>query len=262
MKLITVLLIFLIFILSNELLKCDQKLVSNQKLKFDQSIYFLLGYPAGANAENFFHIYKKYVGGSNDIIKTTPIIGFGTKFRIHDNFRIGLLGYFYQSSFIEWYSQKIYPTPESVLRWVNEEITINSSPLFFTFEFDPYLKSQFHTYFGLGLGCDFGKINWKENVYITVPEDKRKGGTLVNESTYSFTSRAYVGMELGFDKKTRRYLLGGLIFEAAYVYDSRQTAMFEKLYDQFYVKHEEFLKKYSMVPGIFELSMSVSLVFE
>lgn len=131
-----------------------------------------------------------------------------------------------------------------------------------TFEFNPYIKSQFHTYYGAGLGCNFGNINWTETVNATVPEDRRKGGLLVHESTYSFTTRAYVGMELGFDKKTRRYLLGGLIFEVAYIYDSRRIDMFEKLYKQFLVPHEEFKDKYPIIPGIFELSMAVSLVFE
>lgn len=99
--------ILLILLFSMNILKCEQK------YKFNQSVYFLLGYPAVPNAEDFFKIYKKFVGGSNDILRTTPIIGVGTKFTVLKNFKIGLLGYFYQCTFKDYYGQKIYPTPES-----------------------------------------------------------------------------------------------------------------------------------------------------
>jgi hypothetical protein len=248
--------LFLIILFSTNLLK------SEQKYKFNQSLYFLLGYPAGANSEDFFNVYKKYVGGSNDSYRISPIVGVGTKFTILKNYKIGLLGYFYQCTFRDYYGQKIYPTPESPTRWVSEELIINNYPLFITTEYNPYIKSQFHTYFGLGVGCNFGNITWTETVNASVPEDKRYGGKLVDKSTYSLTTRTYLGMELGFDKKTRKYLLGGLIFEAAYVYDSRHIEMFKKLNPQFLVKHEEFDDKYPIIQGMFELSMSVSLVFE
>ncbi len=238
------------------------KVVCEQKYKFNQSIYFLLGYPAGPNAIDFFQVYKEYVGGSNDDFRMTPIVGVGTKFTLLKNYKIGMLGYFYQCTFRDYYGQKIYPTDESPSRWVSEEIEINNYPLFFTAEFNPYIKSQFHTYYGIGIGCNFGNINWTETVNASVPQDIRKGGTLVNKSTCSLITRAYLGMELGFDKKTRKYLLGGLIFEAAYVYDTRTVDMFEKLYPQFYVAHDEFKDKYPIIPGIFELSLAVSLVFE
>jgi hypothetical protein len=249
---------FVLFIIlfNSGLLKCEQK------YKYNQSVYFLLGYPAGPNAEDFFNIYHKYVGGSNDDFRVTPIVGVGTKFTLKKTYKVGLLFYYYQSSFKDNFVQKILPTPESNERWVSEDLVINSYPLFVTFEFNPYLKSQFNSYYGIGLGCNFGNVDWTETVIVSEPGDRRKGGVLVNESTYSLVGRAYVGLELGFDKKSRKYLLGGLIFEAAYVYDSRRIDMFDKLYTQFFVKHEEFKNKYPMIPGIFELSMAVSLVFE
>ncbi|MEI6090260.1 MAG: hypothetical protein WCR42_07410 [bacterium] len=255
MKFKIAVLLLVIFLSNNSILK------SEQKYKFDQSIYLLVGYPAGPNAEDFFNVYKKYVGGSKDEFIISPIIGVGTKFTILNNIKIGLLGYFYQCTFRDSYGQKIFPTNESPERWVSEDLIIKNYPLFFTTEYNPYIKSQFHTYVGIGLGCNFGKINWNEAVSSPEPADKRIGGPLVHESTYSFISRFYLGMELGFDKRTRKYLLGGLIFEAAYVYDSRRIDMFEKLYPQFYVAHEELKDKYPIIPGIFELSMAVSLVF-
>jgi len=246
----------LVILFSTNLLK------SEQKYKFNQSLYFLLGYPAGANSEEFFNIYKKYVGGSNDVLRVSPIIGIGTKFTILRNYKVGLLGYFYQCTFRDYYGQKIYPTTDSPFRWVSEEIEINNYPLFITAEYNPYIKSQFHTYLGLGIGCNFGNISWTEINNTQLPQDIRIGGLLVNESTYSLITRAYLGMELGFDKKTRKYLLGGLIFEAAYVYDTRQIDMFANLYQQFMVPPQEFKSKYPIIPGIFELSMAVSLIFE
>jgi hypothetical protein len=256
MKLKYACLMSLIFLFSINILKCEQK------YKFNQSIYFLLGYPAGPNSEDFFNVYKKYVGGSNDVFRVSPIIGVGTKFTILKNYKVGLLGYFYQCTFRDYFSQKIYPTPDSPLRWVSEELEINNYPLFLTAEYNPYIKSQFHTYFGLGIGCNFGNIDWIETNNTASPQDIRKGGIIIKESTYSLTTRAYLGMELGFDKKTRKYLLGGLIFEAAYVYDTRQIDMFANLYPQFMVPPQQFKSKYPVIPGIFELSMAVSLVFE
>lgn len=219
-----------------------------------------VGFPIGVGAPDFFKQYAEAPGGKNNVLKPSPVVGFGTKYQISNVSRVGILFSYYQTNFSEGFHDIIYPNAdESPERYITEDIKTTDMILFATYDYCPYLLSQFDTYIGGGIGVNISDVYWLEGVNTPLKNDLRKGGIRIDDTYFSLISRFCLGLELGWDKKRRDALLHDFILEAAYVYDFRSIAMFSRFANQ-YAEPGDFIdEEFRIIPNYFTFSVAVSL---
>ncbi len=251
--------LFIIFIsLSATRIPAQSAIASGRNIE-EKDFYLMLGYPLAIPSNEFFDIYRNALEGNKSLFDQQLNFGAGTRFEIMDNFRLAMAGNFFLAQLSESYTQGVeFPRPGN--RQIVQDIKIQTIPLILSIEHVPW-DAQFRTYVGGGGGICFGTIEWNESVYSDIPRDTRTGGLQYEGNEVFPAIRAYIGVELGFDKRRVEALPGSLIIELRYTYIFRKIDIFYRIRRQFQRVPPELESPVTLMPSVLELDLAVSLNF-
>ena len=199
-----------------------------------------------------FHVNNTYM--------VQPVVGVTFRAEPIQGIRFGVSGEYFKGHFSDHFSQLAYSPVDSALvgfRSPSETIDFKAVPLLLTVDLVPS-ANQFRTYSGIGIGLSLGHIRWEEAMQSTVPNDKRVGGVVYDESVISPAGCIYAGLELGFDKKSKDDNLVLLTIEARYTYVGMSAPMFKAISSQFFRPPDSWQKNYLIGASSFSLQIGLS----
>ena len=238
----------------------ENPLMRDEKIP-NTMFYATAGIVLGADAENFFDIYQKELGGIKDRFRFTAIFGAGTKIQIFENIRLGLNAGFYEASINDGYTREVTVDEEKLTYVYDQKFKSRSIPLFISFDYLPFMTNQFRTFTGIGGGMEYNEITWNETLTSPDQFDIRDGGEHINDKYFWPYLRVFTGIELGFDKRNIHTILGSLVIELSYSHTFKQIKIFEDLQEEFREPPSSFFENYSLLNGYLSLNIGLSLNF-
>lgn len=227
--------------------------INNFLLKAENEFSFSVGYPCGMTSDNFFEIYQAQINKGVKDFSYSPVLRLCAKFPLSDNFRLNASLDYFMTELEDGYNQKagIYN------RNFSQSFTIASLPIFISLE-ALQVNSQFRSYCGFGLGFMTGKINWEEEVFSLDPNDPVKGGSKYNEISFYPAFNLYCGLELGFDDRKLKNVVGSLIFEISFVYSDRKPPIFKNINEDNNIVQQSMGNSISLIPYYFSFNFGLS----
>jgi len=242
----------------------DKDTLINQNIKATLNIE--IGQLIGNKANEFFDIYNNimkenanYFGNSKYENWATSKISLKIKYK--EKFRLGIETAYYNSFFKDAYKDSAVRFSTLFERSHFQNINLTTIPVLFSFDYIPFYKSQFRTYYGIAIGLAMTNIRWEERVYSDVDLDIRQPGIQINDRIFSPSYRIYTGLELGFDKEEVRSFFGGLIFEIGISQVFRYYQFFKELNSQLYEPNSKLEKDIEFIPFYLSINLGISFNF-
>lgn len=219
--------LYLIFLILN--ITTFQKLYA---IELKNSIYIQISAPFTSNDDSFLNDYNTLIGGNKVVYHLTPAYSLIFKSNFQKGFRICLSLDYFTSYFNDNFTQKFKLIDKDYYRNVISEFSIKNFPILLNYESIPS-DNIYRNYYGIGLGMNLSSIYWNETINSDFSNDIRKSTNPINESVIYPAIKLYSGVELGFDKKNKNEILGGINIEASILYTFRKYMVFKDLKKQF-----------------------------
>lgn len=170
-----------------------------------------IGLPVYTIEERFLDDYKRILNDDPPEFQKTFVYSLGLRLRVLEKVNLKLSTTYYEMSLYDNYF-KPYNENTSNGRIFEQDIRFTEFLNYLHLEIIPYYRSQFRTFFSLGLGASYSTLYWDEKVDSDQVSDFRTGDTWINDMLINPGFKFTFGTELNFDKYGRKSILGGLIF--------------------------------------------------
>ncbi len=141
-------------------------------------------------------------------------------------------------------------------RLLLEDFNITTFPINFRVKFSDF-NSKYRSFFGIGAGIAYSKVEWKESVNTPIPNDIRVGGTIYDKKGFYPTISSQMGVELLFDKGSVPKMISGINLSTEIVYVARYDTIFERQIKQHYNNYPAFNDKHGIIPFMFGIDIGI-----
>jgi len=231
------------------------------KPRINKTLSAYIGSKVSLGDSDFFREYARAFS-PNTTFPVQTVFGAAIRAEVIPSIRFGLNGEYFAADFVDSYAGAVLSPVDSLpvgSRFSSEKIHFTAIPLMLTADYMPF-TTQFRTYFGGGLGLTIGHVRWEESTISTVANDRRIGGTHIDENILAPSACLYAGLELGFDKRFKNKSVTSLIIEARYSIIGMSAPMFATVGSQFFNPPVEWKQKYSV--GASGFSLTIGLAFQ
>lgn len=220
----------------------------------------------GNGVAEFFDIYNMVMKKGVNLESTEGFSNslswkFAYKLKVKEKYRIGIEALYYETKMYDLYDEDAIYFSEHYSRKHIQEVIFKSIPFLISFDYLPFSKSQFRTYYGISIGVTSSEIKWNEEVLTPVDKDPRKDGISINDNEIFGTYRIYSGLELGFDKEEKKSFFGGVIFEIGLTHILNKYKVFASLNNQLTKPKEELKQEIKILPLYISMNMGISFNF-
>ena len=220
----------------------------------------------GNGVAEFFDIYNKIMkkdanSESTEGFSNSLTWKFAYKLKVKEKYRVGIEVLYYQTKMYDLYDEDAVYFSEHYSRKHIQEVIFSSVPFLISFDYLPFSKSQFRTYYGISIGATSSEIRWTEEVLTPVDRDPRKDGLSINDKEIFGTYRIYSGLELGFDKEEKKSFFGGVIFEIGITHIFNRYKVFAPLNKQLSKPKKELKQAIAILPIYISMNMGISFNF-
>ncbi len=231
------------------------------KSRINKTLSAYIGSKFNLGDSEFFREYSRAFS-PNTTFPVQTVFGAAIRAEALPGVRFGLTGEYFAADFVDTYASAVLSPVDSLpvgSRFAAEKVHFTAIPVMLTADYVPF-TTQFRTYFGGGLGLTIGHVRWDETIISTVANDRRVGGTHIDEKIIAPTMCLYTGLELGFDKRTKKNSVTSLTIEIRYSIIGMSAPMFATVASQFFNPPAEWKQKYSI--GASGFSLTVGLAFQ
>ncbi|MBK9248989.1 MAG: hypothetical protein IPM69_12965 [Ignavibacteria bacterium] len=235
--------------------------LSNSKAKINKTVSAYIGSKFNLGDSEFFREYARTFN-ANTLFPVQTVIGVEIRAEAIKSIRFGINSEYFAADFVDSYSRLVQSPVDSLsvgARFSSEKIHFTAIPIMLTADYVPS-NTQFRTYCGGGLGISISRIRWEETTISTVANDRRVGGTHIDENILAPTACIYAGLELGFDKRHKNNSVTSLTIEARYSIIGMSAPMFASVSSQFFNPPDTWKQKFSV--GASGFSLTIGLAFQ
>ncbi|MFN8360295.1 MAG: hypothetical protein U0264_10310 [Candidatus Kapaibacterium sp.] len=231
------------------------------KSRINKTLSAYIGSKFNLGDSEFFREYSRAFS-PNTTFPVQTVLGAAIRAEALPSLRFGLTGEYFAADFVDSYVMPVFSPVDSLplgSRFAGETVHFTAIPVMVTVDYVPF-TTQFRTYFGGGLGLTIGHVRWDETTVSTVANDRRVGGTHIDDKVLAPAMCLYAGIELGFDKRYKNNSVTSLIIEIRYSAIGMSAPMFASAASQFFNPPAEWKESYSI--GASGFSLTVGLAFQ
>lgn len=231
------------------------------KSRINKTLSAYIGSKFDLGNSDFYREYTRAFS-PHTVFPVQTVVGVGVRAEMIKSLRFGLNGEYFAADFVDSYSGPVLSPVDSLpvgSRFISEKIRFTAIPLLLTADYVPF-ATQFRTYFGGGLGLTIGHVRWEETTIASFANDRRVGGTHIDENILAPTACIYAGLELGFDKRIKNNSVTSLTIEARYSVINMSAPMFATVASQFFNPPDTWKQNFSV--GASGFSLTIGLAFQ